>query len=82
MLDMCLLFLYAYINAYIYIYVMQTLDIYCLLKECPSSRFARVRKTFGKALVQQQVIRHKLANMARSVLATHGPLVHRYDLHV
>lgn len=41
-------------------------------------RFARVRKTFGKALVQQQVIRHKLANMAKSILATHGLLGHTF----
>ena len=29
-----------------------------------SIRFAKVRKTFGKPLIQHQVIRHKIANMA------------------
>ncbi|KAI8056581.1 acyl-CoA dehydrogenase/oxidase [Syncephalis plumigaleata] len=42
-----------------------------------ASRFARVcledkRKTFGRPLIEHQVIRHKLANMARRVEATHS----------
>lgn len=42
----------------------------CCLED--SIRYARARKTFGKPLIQHQVIRHKLAEMARHVLATHS----------
>jgi len=42
----------------------------CCLED--AVRYARVRKTFGRPLVAHQVIRHKLAEMARHVLATHG----------
>ena len=34
--------------------------------------YARVRKTFGKRLIDHQVIRHKLAEMSRVILATHA----------
>ncbi|CAK9008553.1 Acyl-CoA dehydrogenase AFT10-1 (AF-toxin biosynthesis protein 10-1) [Durusdinium trenchii] len=47
----------------------------CRMSRCcleDAIRFARVRKTFGKPLVQQQVIRHKMAEMARLILSTHG----------
>lgn len=37
-----------------------------------SIRYARVRKTFGKRLIDHQAIRHKLAEMARQVEATHA----------
>jgi len=37
-------------------------------------RYAKVRKTFGKALIEQQVIRHKIAEMARQVESTHALL--------
>merc|ERR1712187_1090773 len=37
-------------------------------------RYARQRKTFGQALIKHQVIRHKLAEMARHSYATHGML--------
>lgn len=38
------------------------------------SRYARLRKTFGKRLLDHQVIRHKLADMIRQVEATHSQL--------
>ncbi|CAJ1335716.1 unnamed protein product [Effrenium voratum] len=47
----------------------------CRMSRCcleDAIRYARVRKTFGKPLVSHQVIRHKLAEMARHVLANHG----------
>lgn len=50
----------------------------CRMSRCcleDAIRFARVRKTFGRPLVQQQVIRHKLMEMARMIIATHGFLV-------
>ncbi|EER03618.1 acyl-CoA dehydrogenase, putative [Perkinsus marinus ATCC 50983] len=34
-------------------------------------RYAKTRRTFGKRLIDHQVIRHKIAEMARRVLATH-----------
>ncbi|KAF4650393.1 hypothetical protein FOL46_000998, partial [Perkinsus olseni] len=34
-------------------------------------RYAKSRRTFGKRLIDHQVIRHKIAEMARGVLATH-----------
>eukprot|EP00930_Biecheleria_cincta_P038052 TRINITY_DN26143_c0_g1_i1.p1 TRINITY_DN26143_c0_g1~~TRINITY_DN26143_c0_g1_i1.p1 ORF type:complete len:409 (+),score=59.91 TRINITY_DN26143_c0_g1_i1:31-1257(+) len=37
-------------------------------------RYARLRKTFGQPLIKHQVIRHKLAEMARHIYATHGML--------
>eukprot|EP00929_Paragymnodinium_shiwhaense_P082624 TRINITY_DN43646_c0_g1_i1.p1 TRINITY_DN43646_c0_g1~~TRINITY_DN43646_c0_g1_i1.p1 ORF type:complete len:409 (-),score=82.91 TRINITY_DN43646_c0_g1_i1:278-1504(-) len=42
----------------------------CCLED--AIRYARVRKTFGKPLIKHQVIRHKLAEMARHILATHS----------
>ncbi|CAE8722031.1 unnamed protein product [Polarella glacialis] len=42
----------------------------CCLED--AIRYSRVRKTFGRALGKHQVIRHKLAEMARHVLATQG----------
>eukprot|EP01084_Bolivina_argentea_P108652 194190_1 len=38
------------------------------LKE--SVAYAKQRKTFGKALIQHQVIRHKIAEMGRQIMAT------------
>eukprot|EP00927_Polykrikos_kofoidii_P054785 TRINITY_DN49156_c0_g1_i1.p1 TRINITY_DN49156_c0_g1~~TRINITY_DN49156_c0_g1_i1.p1 ORF type:complete len:414 (-),score=74.21 TRINITY_DN49156_c0_g1_i1:61-1302(-) len=35
-------------------------------------RYSRVRKTFGKPLAQHQVIRHKLMECGRSIMATHA----------
>ena len=37
-----------------------------------AARYAKSRKTFGKPLIKWQVIRHKLAEMSRQVLATHA----------
>jgi len=37
-----------------------------------AARYARSRVTFGKPLIKHQVIRHKLAEMARQVLASHA----------
>jgi len=37
-----------------------------------SIRYARLRKTFTKRLIDHQVIRHKIAEMARMVEATHA----------
>merc|ERR1712066_525334 len=34
-----------------------------------------VRKTFGKPLAQHQVIRHKIMECARHVMATHGMIL-------
>jgi len=42
----------------------------CCLEE--SLSFARQRATFGKRLVEHQVIQHKLGEMARQVEASHG----------
>jgi len=36
-----------------------------------SITYARTRKTFGRYLIQHQVIRHKIMNMSRQVLAVH-----------
>lgn len=42
-------------------------------RECcvEAVKFARQRKTFGKRLIDHQAIRHKIAEMARQVEATH-----------
>lgn len=37
-------------------------------------KFAKTRKTFGKTLTEHQVIRHKIAEMARQVESTHAML--------
>jgi len=37
-------------------------------------KYARVRKTFGRRLIDHQVIRHKIAEMSRNVEATHALL--------
>eukprot|EP00927_Polykrikos_kofoidii_P034216 TRINITY_DN29051_c0_g1_i1.p1 TRINITY_DN29051_c0_g1~~TRINITY_DN29051_c0_g1_i1.p1 ORF type:complete len:416 (-),score=78.02 TRINITY_DN29051_c0_g1_i1:121-1368(-) len=42
----------------------------CCLED--AIKYARVRKTFGRPLANHQVIRHKVAEMARHVFATHG----------
>ena len=39
--------------------------------------YAKVRKTFGKPLIEHQVIRHKIAEMARVILATHANCMQR-----
>lgn len=47
----------------------------CRMSRCcleDAIRYARIRKVFGKPLIQQQVIRHKMMDMARVVMATHG----------
>jgi len=47
----------------------------CRMSRCcleDAIRYARKRKVFGKPLIQQQVIRHKMMDMARVVMATHG----------
>jgi len=46
----------------------------CALAKCAfleAVEFSKKRKTFGKPLVKHQVIRHKLAEMARHLLSTH-----------
>lgn len=43
---------------------------YCRVCLEDSIKFGRLRKTFGKRLVDHQVIRHKIAEMARRVEAT------------
>merc|ERR1712188_287293 len=35
-------------------------------------KYAQVRRTFGKRLIDHQVIRHKLADMAKRIEATHA----------
>eukprot|EP00439_Symbiodinium_sp_Y106_P015705 s4478_g2.t1 len=50
----------------------------CRMSRCcleDAIRYARARKTFGKPLIGHQVIRHKLSEMARLVLATHSLLM-------
>lgn len=42
-------------------------------------RYARARKTFGKPLIQHQVIRHKCAEMMRQILATHGMILYLHN---
>jgi len=37
-----------------------------------AARYAKSRKTFGKLMIEHQVIRHKLAEMSRRVLSTHA----------
>jgi len=52
----------------------------CCLED--AIRYARVRKTFGRPLIGHQVIRHKMAEMARHILATHGILTNiTHSLH-
>jgi len=38
-------------------------------------KYARSRKTFGKPLAQHQVIRHKIMDCVRHVMATHGMIL-------
>eukprot|EP00929_Paragymnodinium_shiwhaense_P037071 TRINITY_DN19816_c0_g1_i1.p1 TRINITY_DN19816_c0_g1~~TRINITY_DN19816_c0_g1_i1.p1 ORF type:complete len:434 (-),score=118.80 TRINITY_DN19816_c0_g1_i1:282-1517(-) len=40
-----------------------------------SVKYARLRKTFGKPLIQHQVIRHKLMECGRQIMATHAFLL-------
>lgn len=40
-----------------------------------SVRYARLRKTFGKPLIEHQVIRHKLMECARHIMSTYGFLL-------
>ncbi len=46
----------------------------CSARVCveEAARYAKSRKTFGRLLIKHQVIRHKLSNMARKVLAVHA----------
>jgi len=46
----------------------------CLSRICviEAVRYAKTRKTFGKALIDHQVIRHKIANMSKRVMACYG----------
>merc|ERR1711920_1137617 len=46
----------------------------CFARLCieESVRYAKTRKTFGKALIDHQVIRHKIANMSREVMSVYG----------
>jgi len=46
----------------------------CFARVCveESVRYAKTRKTFGKALIEHQVIRHKIANMSKRVMACYG----------
>jgi len=50
----------------------------CYSRVCveESVRYAKTRKTFGKALIQHQVIRHKIANMAKRTMAAYGYMCH------
>jgi len=61
----------------------------CCLED--AVKYAKVRKTFGKPLASHQVIRHKIMECARSIMATHGmilpllaqqktPFNHEHDL--
>merc|ERR1719502_695954 len=45
----------------------------CCLEEAVS--YATERQTFGKQLAKHQVIRHKLMECARQILATHGMIM-------
>jgi alkylation response protein AidB-like acyl-CoA dehydrogenase/predicted heme/steroid binding protein len=44
----------------------------CCLED--AIKYARRRKTFGKRLIDHQVIRHKIMDMARHIESTHGML--------
>jgi len=46
----------------------------CYARVCveESVRYAKTRKTFGKPLIEHQVIRHKIANMSKRVMACYG----------
>jgi len=50
----------------------------CYARVCveESVRYAKTRKTFGKALIDHQVIRHKIANMSKRVMAAFGYMCH------
>jgi alkylation response protein AidB-like acyl-CoA dehydrogenase len=37
-----------------------------------SAKYARSRETFGRALIDHQVIRHKIANMSKRVMSVHS----------
>jgi len=46
----------------------------CFARVCVEEavRYAKTRKTFGKPLIEHQVIRHKIANMSKRVMACYG----------
>lgn len=46
----------------------------CYARVCVEEavRYAKTRKTFGKPLIEHQVIRHKIANMSKRVMACYG----------
>jgi len=46
----------------------------CLSRICviEAVKYAKTRKTFGKALIDHQVIRHKIANMSKRVMSCYG----------
>lgn len=50
----------------------------CFSRVCleEAVRYAKTRKTFGKRLIDHQVIRHKIADMTRKVMAAYGYMVH------
>ncbi|ETO09460.1 acyl-CoA dehydrogenase [Reticulomyxa filosa] len=50
------------------------MEAVCFARVCvdEAARYAKTRDTFGKPLIKHQVIRHKLAEMARQVLAAHA----------
>merc|ERR1719433_1747236 len=50
----------------------------CFARVCVEEavRYAKSRKTFGKALIDHQVIRHKVANMSKRVMAVYGFMCH------
>lgn len=50
----------------------------CFARVCVEEavRYARTRKTFGKRLIDHQVIRHKIADMSRTVMSAYGYMTH------
>lgn len=50
----------------------------CFARVCleESVRYGKTRKTFGKRLIDHQVIRHKIANMTREVMSAYGFMTH------
>jgi len=50
----------------------------CYARVCleEAVRYARTRKTFGKRLIDHQVIRHKIADMSRKVMAAYSYMMH------
>merc|ERR1711879_469097 len=50
----------------------------CFARVCleEAVRYAKTRKTFGKRLIDHQVIRHKIADMSREVMSAYGYMVH------